>query len=593
MTDTIYALAAEFGFKLKSYRAGQTENGIICPACGGGKTKEKSLNVTIDPDGLGLTFNCHRGSCGNHGGKRLSARLQGGLSTNRSPSTTPKPHAIQDRPIELYDWFSKRGISWDTVDLFGVYLLPGYKFGNQGLDDAIVFPYTYGGNLVNRKYRGMNNKTLMMQDFNAIPTIFNIDAISEPDVVLWVEGEPDVMAMHESGYPQTVSLKDGAPAQLKAGNDPTRETDKRFEAIKTHHELLLKVKKFILAGDMDEPGIVLREELARRFGRHRCWIVTWPGDCKDANDTLVKYGAETVRECVENAEPYPLEGIQRVNIERLMQYIKLPPIPVMGTGVATVDQAIHLPTEGRLIVVTGMPNAGKSTVILNWMVNTMRMHNRKWLVFSPEMQPVDEFIIQCLQILAGKRISQMSTEERLAGAKWLETRLFFLASDSEDDPPTLDMILDRARSCVMRFGVTDTLIDPINELEQARGGMTETEYIGRMLQRSRSFSQRHGCNTWIVAHPAKMRASKPGEAIPPPGPYDISGSSHYANKADLGITVHTPNDVTLIMLWKSRFSRWGRKGAQAEMEYDKETCRYFASEVSSSSFSRQIQMGEL
>ena len=80
---------------------------------------------------------------------------------------------------------------------------------------------------------------------------------------------------------------------------------------------------------------------------------------------------------------------------------------------------------------------------------------------------------------------------------------------------------------------------------------------------------------WIIAHPAKMAPPKPGAALPPPGPYDIASSAHWANKPALGITVHTPQDQTEIHIWKARYSRFGRKGGKATIGFDELTGRYF------------------
>ena len=98
----------------------------------------------------------------------------------------------------------------------------------------------------------------------------------------------------------------------------------------------------------------------------------------------------------------------------------------------------------------------------------------------------------------------------------------------------------------MRDGVTDLLIDPWNEIDHSRpSGISETEYIGRCLQRLKAFGLRHGCNVWLIAaHPAKPQPTKNGErrkADQPRARYDISGSAHWFNRADLGFTVHSPN----------------------------------------------------
>ena len=86
------------------------------------------------------------------------------------------------------------------------------------------------------------------------------------------------------------------------------------------------MSRVLLATDNDEPGQALAEELARRLGRERCWRVRWPqgtdsalladgarpdGYLKDANEVLLNAGADALRECVVNAEPYPIRGLFR------------------------------------------------------------------------------------------------------------------------------------------------------------------------------------------------------------------------------------------------------------------------------------------
>jgi twinkle protein len=149
-----------------------------------------------------------------------------------------------------------------------------------------------------------------------------------------------------------------------------------------------------------------------------------------------------------------------------------------------------------------------------------------------------------------------------------------LATDAEAEPPTVDWLLERGRAVVAQDGVTDLLIDPWNEIEQTRGEATETEFIGRSLQRLRQFQQSYGCNVWCIVHP-KATWVKPGEK-PVPGPHDLYGGSQWYNKTDLGITVHSPDPGHAeLHVWKSKKARdWGQRGGIAKMEFDAAIGRY-------------------
>ena len=83
---------------------------------------------------------------------------------------------------------------------------------------------------------------------------------------------------------------------------------------------ILKNKtKIVLCTDNDEAGLSLRNELARRFGSHRCQYVEF-GEYKDANEVLVKKGGQYLRKLmIHSAKDFPIEGI--INIDNIWQSV--------------------------------------------------------------------------------------------------------------------------------------------------------------------------------------------------------------------------------------------------------------------------------
>ena len=574
-------LLAEAGIRLKGFHTGRTQH-VVCPRCSGGKTREVSLSVTLDDDGMGARWICHRGSCGwTDGGRVGSGQPDRGRAVTpfqAPPPAPPKPvvpHSaatMASRPPWLHRFFDKRNIGPRTVEAFGIYAAER-TFPQIGTKPCIVFPYLLDGVVVNRKYRPYPDKNPMMQEPGALQTLFNVDRISGVDEAVVCEGEIDCMALYECGFAHSVTLKDGAPATVNASNE------KRFEALRTHESLIGRVKRFILAGDMDGPGLALREELARRLGRHRCYLVTWPDGCKDACDVLQQHGPDAVRAAISMAEPYPIKGVQRIKAGTLTTLRNTLPPSTMTTGTRATDAKFSLATEGRLIVVTGFPSSGKSTWTRFVMIKTAIDHDRRWAVFSPEMEPWEHFVAECAEVYSGKpfwRSAGSMTDDDVAEAEtWLGDHVTMIVCDSEEESPTLDWLLERATACVLRDGTTDLLIDPWNEVEHVRGKDSETDYIGLMLRRLKAFAKRHGCNVWIIAHPAKPLPLRPGEKRAAPGPYDLAGSANWANKTDIGITVHSPEPgAAEIHLWKLRFRRWGQRGAVVKLDFDASTGRY-------------------
>jgi twinkle protein len=577
---TLFDLLADHDIHLKHRGAGSTHH-IDCPQCGGGQHRDKgSLSVTIDKDGRGAAWVCHRGTCGFTGGVHEKNPDYG----KSQPKKTQKPKLNQmdaaaaqlgKRPNWVYSFFAERKIGAHTVDQFNISGGEWY-FHSLGTRPCLIFPYYWNNKLVTMKYRPHPEKSPQSQINDGPPVVFNAHSLTDAEACIWVEGEPDVMAVSEAALDlgmtyAVVSLRDGAPASATF-----RQDDKRFEALKTHADELKSIKVHYLAGDMDAPGLALREELARRLGRHKVRLVTWPEGCKDACDVLkLDDGVDAMTSAIANATPYPIEGLRDWNIGLADELYARMPQATMTTGVYAVDDILHLPTEGKLILLTGIPSHGKTTWMRHTLVHTIKHHQRNWLVFTAE-EDFDSFVIDCLQVAARQPFRHgMTKEERNIAETELHHHVHLIEADSEREPPTLDKLIELAIFSVLRDGTTDFLIDPWNELEHQKGDMSETDYISRSLQRLKAFAKEYGCNVWLVAHPSKPAPLKPGEKRRVPGGYDISGSANWYNKCDLGLTIHVhePGKAEL-HVWKSRRHRWATTGHRARMDFDQATGRY-------------------
>jgi twinkle protein len=152
-------------------------------------------------------------------------------------------------------------------------------------------------------------------------------------------------------------------------------------------------------------------------------------------------------------------------------------------------------------------------------------------------------------------------------------RFFLIRAD--DEAPTIDWILDRARVAAIRHGVRGLVIDPYGEVEHKRDkGMNETEYVADVLAKVKRFARNHDVHVWFVAHPMKPQRTRDG-IYPVPSLYDISGSAHWSNKADLGVIIerdYESNAVT-VHVKKVRFRVIGKVGSVI-LRYDRATGIY-------------------
>ena len=141
--------------------------------------------------------------------------------------------------------------------------------------------------------------------------MFGLDDIAGSSEIVIVEGEMDKLALEQAGIKNVVSVPDGAPGKVRDGDLPAPEEDRKFEYLWNCRAALDPVSRIVIAVDSDGPGQALAEELARRLGKERCYRVTWPEGCKDANDVLQKEGDAAVRGSIDNAEGFPLRGLFR------------------------------------------------------------------------------------------------------------------------------------------------------------------------------------------------------------------------------------------------------------------------------------------
>ncbi len=153
--------------------------------------------------------------------------------------------------------------------------------------------------------------------------LYGLDDVEGCEEIIIVEGEMDKLALEEAGFTNVVSVPDGAPSKVREGSLPSPEEDKKYSYLWNCRRVLDMASRVVLATDSDPPGQALAEELARRLGRERCWRVRWPGadpmappgaapasnHRKDANEVLMLDGRHVLKQCIEDAEPYPIRGL--------------------------------------------------------------------------------------------------------------------------------------------------------------------------------------------------------------------------------------------------------------------------------------------
>ena len=538
---------------------------LSCPVCSGDRKKkhEKTLKVTIKPDGYKLYY-CHH--CGANG----SVPPPQNKYIQETKVTRIQPRPVVDEGV-IQQFFAQRGIKWTSA--ISLPITSGKRYFNGfGELDAVGFVYGDRSQPQAIKWRAVNQK-LFTQD-GAARQFYGIELIPEgTKQLVIVEGEADAMALASVGI-AAISCPNGAP-QMVSDKRFSPEDDNKFSYIWEAREIIERCDKVILATDNDKAGHALSEEIARRIGRAKCWSIDFPKGCKDINDVLLHYGAEAVKTVLNKAQPLPLKGVYSAKsyIDEVKTIYDQGVGSGESTGISTVDDLFTI-AEGQLSIVTGVPSSGKSEFVDQIMVNLAQNNSWKFAVASFE-NPVPFHLAKLSEKIVGKSFfsgagPRMTSEELTEATNFIDSHFVFL--DSRDGAvSTIDSILDRAKQAVMRLGCRGLVIDPYNYLEK-NNQSDESQSISSMLTRVTTFAKAHGVHVFFIAHPAKMYPREDG-SMPIPSGMSISGSAAWFAKADLGITVHRNGDDTEIHCWKSRFKWIGKQGSVA-LDYDKDTGRY-------------------
>jgi twinkle protein len=560
---------AGHGIRLRSYAEGNHKT--PCPTCSNTRRNKSDPCLSVKIDDRGATWNCHH--CGAKGAvsdepAREDARP---LFKQQTPRSLLSKIPAGPLPDFVRAWFkTERGIGDETLMAASVSWGRWWYSHDQGEQDCIVFPYhDTTETIVNAKFRTMSKE--FRQVPNAIKTLYRIHAC-DPSLkqIVICEGEIDALSCLEAGIPNAVSVPDGAPKKVK---DEQAGEDRKFSYLANCEEQLKAYQKIILAADNDDPGRALNEELARRLGRDRCYLVEWPQGYKDANEVLAgdrkkglpELGPDDLAACITAAKPYPIRSVftSETYLPSVMRLYNEGRKPGLSTGWPSVDELLTI-VPGQLTVVTGIPNSGKSEWLDALAMNLAQLHDWRFGVCSFENQG-DDHLIKLIEKHAdapfwpGPRM-RMGPEEIARSEGWIRDRFFFIRAENES--PTIEWALECGRACLLRHGVRGLILDPYNRFEHKRpSGMSETEYVSDMLSRVQRFSAANGIHTFFVAHPAKMQREKDGGAIPIPGLYDISGSAHWANICDNGVTVHRDDakHITEIHVKKVASSMWASR----------------------------------
>lgn len=545
------------GFEIdvfNQYDLKQGAKGGICPQCSHTRSgkNQKADCASYDWD-RGL-ITCHH--CGVVSQMHTFKRLGDADREYFKPDYNPT-----ELPDKVVDWFKGRGISAATLQSLQI----GY--GREWMPQvgretgAIQFNYFVGNELINVKYRdGAKNFKLVK---GAEKVFYNLNSIANTDTCVIVEGEMDVLALHESGIRTAVSVPNGAVI----GHNNLDYLDNCID-------YFVNKEKIILAVDNDEAGQNLKNEFIRRLGAEVCYTADF-GEAKDANEALTRFGADFVRDSINNANAVPLEHVVTLNDinDELEDFVHNGFKPGYQVGLDNFDDIFSTYT-GQFITVTGVPSSGKSDFVDRMVVGYNKNYGWKTAYASPENQPI---------FLHGHKLMRkvwggMPTKEDIGTERWNQVRQHvndnFYFIDMERY--TLEHVLKKGAELVKRKGIKCLVIDPYNKVTaEGKNSMNVNDYTMEYLAKIDAFCKKYDVLVFIVAHPTKMYKDQNGK-IEEPTMYSIKGGGEWYDSSYHGILVHRDYEAKTVKakVLKVKFQNLGENQAEAHFTWNPESGDY-------------------
>ena len=543
------------GFLIDEFNQHKLEEGKtqgICPLCSPDRKpkNEKAKCASYDwQRGIGTCHNCNK-----------TFQLHTYKRKGKSEKVYVKPEvAIHegDQPYneKVLEWFQSRGISEQTLKELRI--TEGSEFMPQTSknENVIKFNYYMGDQLINIKYRdGRKNFKLYK---GAEKVFYNINSIVGYEYCILVEGEMDVLALHEAGITNVISVPNGAT--LNTNN---------LDYLDSCIDYFDDKEKIIIAVDSDEAGQALQSELVRRLGSEICYLASFE-DCKDANEYLLKYGKEALSRRISNAKPVPLENVTtfRDIEDEITDFVRNGFKPGFQVGLDNFDNIFSTYT-GQFITVTGIPSSGKSDFVDQMIIGYNAKYGWKTAYASPENTPTYLHAHKLMR----KTWQGMPTVDDIKGEKWnqiadhVNDNYFFIDMERY----TLDAVLRKGAELVKRKGIKCLVIDPFNKVRDMNAESADVNaYTLEYLTKIEIFAKKYDVLVMIVAHPTKMYKDKDGN-IEEPTMYNIKGGGEWYDASYHGLLVHRDyiNKTVKVKVLKCKFQNLGENGAECHFKWE-------------------------
>jgi twinkle protein len=533
---------------------------IVCPICSPTREpahqKEKKLAINVNK--IPRPWRCNH--C-NEGGYIVDEDYYNRMTIK------PILEAKKTLPVSdsLVKWFwEERKISKQTLLNLDIsmstepILQNKVKEGNESVRGTYVnrkcinFKYKKDGILIDIKYRDEDKNFKLIS--GATKIFYNLDAMKGQKSVVIVEGEMDVLAYHEAGITNVISVPNGSaisPQEI----EEFKRTGRFRENLNLNYldiciEYFKEIETIYLATDDDIPGLKLREELARRLGKDRCRYIKFSEytkqdgtPCKDANDLLVSKGKEYLANSLSNeyAHPYPISGVTTASqywdkMERIFDNGRQ---KGYSTGYKSLDPHFNW-MPGWLVLGNGYPGEGKSSLLFNLIVISTVLYDWKWGMYCPENYPPENIIDTLTEILVGDT-ADISFGDRMSKKRYqdaiqrhIDKHFFFVDNEEGYTPSELRRV---KKNLIRQHGINGFLTDPWKNLKHDLGNKSIDMYLQEELAAEVRIAIKNDLINLICHHPPTPPRDK-DKNYPAPSQFDLIGGQVWSSTTYSMMCIH-------------------------------------------------------
>ena len=538
-------------FQFKEVRRGIRIEAIMnCPFC---YDKEKKFAINL----ISGAFQClHFNKCGEKGSfwkfqKKLGDKPmfdeKNIYNIKEKKYVKPNKENIKKIDDKAIEYLNSRKISKQTIEKF--------KIVSDKNNSAIAFPFFENQELINIKYRAINEKKFWAEK-DAKHILFNLDHCIE-DFLIVVEGEIDCLSMFEYGY-NVVSVPSGASD---------------LSWIENQFEKLQSYKRIYLSFDNDEAGQEAVKKIAKRLGEYRCYNIILP--FKDVNECLMQgIEKEKISNCILNASDFQNKVIRDAG-EFIVDLLNFNKNKLQLYGVRCLWSGLQEILKGWRMqewsIWTGKNSSGKTT-LLNQIIVDLINQEEKICMISLEMKPSRFLRWMIIQDLNKIEITDRDIEKTLIK---FANYLYIIDIQGMIEQ---DQLLEYFEYCNKKFDCRHFFIDNLIGINMDR--KYEYNEQKEFAKKINNFIQKNDCHLHLVAHPRKSqsdtdRADK----------VDISGTGDLTNLAYNVFSIYRNTEEekekalnkniniadTILFIKKNR--EWGKEG-KVEFKFDENSKRF-------------------